>query len=147
MRDQERVYDSIDGRGSKSYHREEHSPLRSKRRSTGRKKSSHRSTGRLHTSERIHNASERLHNGSRVHGNRHVGGCCAGHGLHEKPHPHHQRSRSPTERKRKKKQSFLSPSRKYAKINEEREEEFRNYKGLVEQRFTQMLEDEKCKLK
>ena len=83
-----------------------------------------------------------------MRGNRHVGGCCGGHGLKEKPHPEHQRSRSPTDRKRKKKQAaFVSPSRKYAQMNEEREEEFRNYKGLVEQRFTQMLEDEKCKLK
>ena len=83
-----------------------------------------------------------------MRGNRHVGGCCGGHGLKEKPHPEHQRSRSPTDRKRKKKkQAFVSPSRKYAQMNEEREEEFRNYKALVEQRFTQMLEDEKCKLK
>ena len=50
----ERVYDPSDGRGSKSFHREEHSPLRSKRRSTGRKKSSHRSTGKLHFSDRLH---------------------------------------------------------------------------------------------
>ena len=41
----------------------------------------------------------------------------------------------------------MSPSRKYAKVNEEREEEFKNYKNLVEQRFTQMLEEEKLKLK
>ena len=141
--ERERVYESNDGRGSKSFHREEHSPLRSKRRSTGRKKSSYRSTARLQLS-----VSDRLHSGTRVHGNRHVGGCCAGHGLQEKPHPEHHRSRSPTDRKRKKKkQAFVSPSRKYAQMNEEREEEFRNYKALVEQRFTQMLEDEKCKLK
>ena len=68
----------LSGRNSRSQTRDEHSPLRSKRRSTGRKKSTNRSTGRPHVSDRL-TASQQ-----HVHGNRHVGGCCHGSGLREK---------------------------------------------------------------
>ena len=91
-----------------------------------------------------------IHN---VLGNRHVGGCCGGKLTQQKPHPpKDERSTSPrlAFKSRKKKRvtprDFDSPSRRYAKANQEREEEFHSYRNLVEQRFTQMLHDEKDKL-
>ena len=117
----------LSGRLSRSGTRDEHSPLRSKRRSTGRKKSTNRSTGRLHVSDRLMGSHQQ------VHGNRHVGGCCHGSGLREKEGIPAQRSKSPEQKKKKKKTKIvLSPSRKFAMHNEEREEEFKNYKNLVE---------------
>lgn len=70
-----------------------------------------------------------------VHGNRHVGGCCGGK-KHEKPHPFENRSKSPPLSKRRKSGNrsniVISPSRRFAETNQERDEEFRNYKQLVE---------------
>ena len=87
---------------------------------------------------------------SNVLGNRHVGGCCGGKLSHLKPHPpKDERSRSPPQKKRKRKvtpKDIESPSRRYAKQSQHREEEFNNYRSIVEQRFTQMLHDEKEKL-
>ena len=121
---------TISGRWSRSANRDEHpSPLRTKTRK--KNQSGHRSTGRLGGREL-----------DRVHGNRHVGGCC-GHEKQLKPRPP---SRSPRGKKQKK-TIVISPSRRYEKISAEREEEFANYRSLVEQRFTQMLEDEKARLK
>ena len=42
---------------------------------------------------------------------------------------------------------MISPQRKFEQFKLEREEEFANYRGLVEQRFTQMLEEERTKLR
>ena len=42
---------------------------------------------------------------------------------------------------------MISPSRKHERLTAEREEEFANYRNLVEQRFTQMLEEEKSKMR
>ena len=102
-----------------------------------KKKACHRSTGRLHTKEI-----------DRVHGNRHVGGCC-GHEPSQKPRP--PGSRSPPRRLTKKRTHnvpvVISPQRKFEQFKLEREEEFANYRGLVEQRFTQMLEEERTKLR
>ena len=44
-------------------------------------------------------------------------------------------------------QVVLSPSRKHERLTAEREEEFANYRNLVEQRFTQMLEEEKSRMR
>lgn len=120
---------TISGRWSRSQNREEHpSPLRTKLR---KKSAGHRSTGRL---ARDHD---------KVHGNRHVGGCCGHDKQPSKPRPP---SRSPRNRK-KVKQIVISPSRRHEKLTVEREEEFSNYRSLVEQRFTQMLDEEKARLK
>lgn len=86
-----------------------------------------------------------------VLGNRHVGGCCGGKLQQLKPHPpKDDRSKSPPILKKRRKKptprDIESPSRRFAKANQEREEEFNNYRNLVEQRFTQMLHDEKDKL-
>ena len=57
-------------------------------------------------------------------------------------------SRSPPPKKPKKRvQVVISPSRRHERLNAEREEEFANYRNLVEQRFTQMLDEEKTRLK
>jgi len=121
---------TLSGRWSKSQHRtDDHpSPLRTKlkKRSIG-----HRSTGRI--TARV---------SDRVHGNRHVGGCC-GHERDLKPRPI---SRSPPNKKQKKK-IVLSPSRRFERMTAEREDEFNNYRNLVEARFTQMLEEEKTRLR
>ena len=120
---------TISGRWSRSQHRgDDHpSPLRTKLR---KKSSGYRSTGRLHTHDK-------------VHGNRHVGGHC-GHEHAKKPRPP---SRSPPPKKIKKRTIVISPARRHEKLNAEREEEFANYRSLVEQRFTQMLDEEKTRLK
>ena len=96
------------------------SPLRTKL----RKKSATRSTGRLHNTHRDRNT---------VHGNRHVGGGC-GHELPVKPRPPHT-SRSPPRPKRKK-NIVISPSRKHERMLAEREDDYVNYRKLVEERFT-----------
>ena len=92
-----------------------HSPLRSKlkRKSTG-----HRSTGRLGPAREL----------DRVMGNRHVGGCCGG-DRSSKPRP--PSSRSPP-RTKKRKYAVISPTRKFEKAAAEREEDFTNYRNLVE---------------
>ena len=128
---------TVSGRWSRSQHRtEDHpSPLRSKLR---KKSQGHRSTGRLNHRDT-----------DRVLGNRHVGGCC-GHEKAAKPRPPHS-SRSPPHKKptkrRQQVQVVLSPSRKHQQMAQEREEEFANYRNLVEQRFTQMLEEEKTRMR
>ena len=115
---------AVSGRWSRSQHRapliEEHhqSPLRQKLRK--RSAGTYRSTGRLHQRE-----------SEKVHGNRHVGGAC-GHTHDKKPRPPHQRSTSPSGCKKKKKYVVLSPSRKHERMTAEREEEFTNYRNLVE---------------
>lgn len=106
---------TISGRYSRSQNREDHpSPLRTKLR---KKSSGHRSTGRLGGREL-----------EKVHGNRHVGGCC-GHEKVMKPRP--PSSRSPRHKK-KQRQIVISPSRRHEKLTAEREEEFSNYRSLVE---------------
>lgn len=105
-----------------------------------RKSSGNRSTGRLHRGSNLGIHDE-------VKGNRHVGGCC-GHDIEKpsKPRPPHS-SRSPRHYRKKKKQVVISPSRKFEKANADREEEMDNYRKLVENRFSQMLEDEKSRLR
>ena len=48
--------------------------------------------------------------------------------------------------RKKKRTVVISPALKHENLIREREEEFTNYRNLVESRFTQMLEDEKKKL-
>ena len=80
-----------------------------------------RSTGRLGTDRQV------------VHGNRHVGGCCHGVDMKVKPRPP---SRSPRHIRRKKRTVVISPALKHENLLREREEEFNNYRNLVEARFT-----------
>ena len=101
-----------------------------------KKKVTTRSTGRLHTKEQ-----------DRVLGNRHVGNAWC-QSAWQKPRP--PGSRSPPRRLTKRARNIpvvISPQRKFEQFKLEREEEFANYRSLVEQRFTQMLEEERTKLR